>query len=59
MITSRRTQEMGHMTHIGERGGAYRVVVGEHQGRRPLGRPGRKWKNNIKSDFKEKDKGVN
>jgi hypothetical protein len=34
-------------------------VVGEQQGWRPLGRPRRKWKNNIKTDFKEKDRGVN
>ena len=50
---------MGHVTRIGERGGAHRVEVGKHQGRRPLGRPRRKWKNNIKTDFKEKHRGVN
>jgi hypothetical protein len=43
---------------MGKRGGAYRIVVGEHQVRRPVGRPRRKWKNNIKTDYKEKNKGV-
>jgi hypothetical protein len=34
-------------------------VLGEHQRQRQLGRPRRKWKNNIKTDFKEKDRRVN
>jgi hypothetical protein len=50
---------MGHVKRIGERGGAYRVVVGKQQGWRPLGRPRRKWKNSIKTDFIEKDRGMN
>ena len=52
---------MGHVTRMGEREGAYRVLVGEHQRRRPLRRPRRKWKDTIKTDFKEKkkDSGVN
>jgi hypothetical protein len=38
---------------MGERRGAYRVLVGKPEGRRPLGRPRRKWENNIKMDLRE------
>jgi hypothetical protein len=31
----------------------YRVLVGKPEGRRPLGRPGRRWEDNIKMDFRE------
>ena len=37
----------------GERRGAYRVVVGKPEGRRPLGRRNRRWKNNIKMGLRE------
>jgi hypothetical protein len=37
----------------GERRGAYRVLVGKPEGRRPLGRPGRRWEDNIKMDLRE------
>jgi hypothetical protein len=33
---------------MGERIGAYRALVGKPEGRRPLGRPRRRWENNIK-----------
>jgi len=33
--------------------GAYSVLVGKHEGKRPLGRPRRKWENNIKMDLQE------
>jgi hypothetical protein len=33
---------------MGERRGAYRVLVGKPEGRRPLGRPRRRWEDNIK-----------
>ena len=39
-------------TH-GERRGVYRVLAGKHEGKRPLGRPRRRWKNNIKMDIQE------
>jgi hypothetical protein len=35
------------------RRGAYRVLMGKPEGRRPLERPRRKWKDNIKMDFRE------
>ena len=31
----------------------YRVFVGKHEGRRPLGRPRRRWENNIRMDLRE------
>jgi hypothetical protein len=38
---------------MGERRGAYRILVGKPEGRRPLGRPRRRWENNIKMDLRE------
>jgi hypothetical protein len=38
---------------MGERRGAYRVLVGKPDGRRPLGRPRRRWEDNIKMDLRE------
>jgi hypothetical protein len=38
---------------MGERRGAYRGLVGKPEGRRPLGRPRRRWKDNIKMDLRE------
>jgi hypothetical protein len=38
---------------MGERRGAYRVLVGKPEGKRPLGRPGRNLGDNIKTDFQE------
>jgi hypothetical protein len=38
---------------MGGRRGLYRVLVGKTEGKRPLGRPRRRWENNIKMDLKE------
>jgi hypothetical protein len=38
---------------MGKRRGAYRVFVGKHEGKRPLGIPIRTWKDDIKMDFQE------
>jgi hypothetical protein len=38
---------------MGEGRGAYRVLVGRPEGRRPLGRPRRRWEDNIKIDLQE------
>jgi hypothetical protein len=32
---------------------AYTILVGKHEGKRPLGRPWRRWENNINTDLKE------
>ena len=41
------------MTRMGEERGVYRVLVGKPEGRRPLGRPGRRCVDNIRMDLQE------
>jgi hypothetical protein len=53
VIKSRRLRWAGYVARIGERRGAYRVLVGKPEGRRPLGRPRRRWEDNIKMDLQE------
>jgi hypothetical protein len=53
VIKSRRLRWAGHVARMGERRGAYRALVGKPEGRRPLGRPKCKWKDNIKMDLRE------
>jgi hypothetical protein len=43
---------------MGEKRGAYRTLVGRPEGRRPLGRPRRRWEDNIKMDLQELGWGV-
>jgi hypothetical protein len=38
---------------MGEGRGVYRVLVGKPEGKRQLGRPGHRWKNNVNVDFQE------
>jgi hypothetical protein len=38
---------------MGEKRNAYRVLVGKPEGKRPLGRPRRRWENNNKMDLRE------
>jgi len=38
---------------MGEKGGVFRAVVGKNEGKRPLGRPIRRWEENIKMDLQE------
>ena len=52
-LKSRRLEWAGHVAHILQSGNAYRVLVGKPEGKRPLGRPKRRWEDNIKMDFKE------
>ena len=42
-----------HVASMGERRGVFRVLVGKPEGKRPLGRPRRRWKDNIKMDLQE------
>jgi hypothetical protein len=51
MIKSRRMRWVGHVAHMGERKGAYRVLVGKPEGRRQLERQRLTLENNIKMDF--------
>jgi len=43
---------------MGERRGVYKVAVGKPEGKRPRGRPRRRWEDNIKMDFQEVGYGV-
>ena len=52
-IKSRRLRWTGHVARMGERRGEYRVWVGTPEGKRPLGRPRRRWEDNIKMDLQE------
>jgi hypothetical protein len=44
---------VGHVDFMRERLGAFRVLVGKHEGKRLFGRRRHRWKNNIKMDFQE------
>jgi len=44
---------VGHVARMGKRRGAYRVLVGRTEGRRPLGRPRHRWWDDIKMDLQE------
>jgi hypothetical protein len=52
MMKSRRMRWAGHVARIGETN-AYRILVGKPEGKRPLGRPRRRWVDNIKMDLGE------
>ena len=52
-IKWRRMRQVGHVVYIGVRRNVYRVVVGQPEEKRPLGRPGHRWEENIKMDLQE------
>jgi hypothetical protein len=53
VIKWRRMRRAGHTAHIGEKIGAYRILVRGPEGRRPFGRPRRRWEDNIKMGLQE------
>jgi hypothetical protein len=53
MIKSRRMRWVGYLSRIGGKRNAYRILVGQLNRKRPLGRPRRKWVDNIKIDLRE------
>jgi len=53
VIKSRRMRWAGHVARMGEERGVYRVLVGKPEGRRPLGRPRRRWMDNIRLYLQE------
>jgi len=53
VIKSRRMRWAGHLGSMGEERGVYRVLVGKTEGRKPLGRPRRRWVDNIRMDLQE------
>ena len=50
VIKSRRLKLAGHVARMGDKRDVYRVLVGKPDGRRQLGRPRRRWEDNIKMD---------
>jgi hypothetical protein len=51
MIKSRMRWE-GHVVRMGEKRNVYRILVGKLEAKRPLGRPRRRWVDNIKMDLR-------
>jgi hypothetical protein len=53
VVKSRRMRWAGYVARVGEERGVHRVLVGKPGGKRPLGRPRRRWEDNIKMDVEE------
>jgi hypothetical protein len=53
VIKARRMRWVGHVARMGKVRGAYKILVGRPEGRRSLGRPRRRWEDNIKLDHGE------
>ena len=53
VIKSIRMRWVGHVVHMSEERGVYRVLVGKPGGKRPLGRPRCRWVDNIRMDLQE------
>jgi hypothetical protein len=51
IIKSKRMRWAGHVARMGEKRIVYRLLVGKPEGRIPLGRPRRRWIDNIKMDL--------
>ena len=52
-LKSRRLRWAGHVARMEQSRNAYRVLVGKPEGKRPLGRPRRRWEGSIKMDLRE------
>ena len=57
VIKSRRMRWAGHVARMGEERGVYRVLVGKPEGKTSLGRPRRRWVDNIRMDLQEAECG--
>jgi len=53
VVKSRTMTWAGHVVCMGERIGVYKVLVEKPEGKRPLGRPRRRWEDNSKMDLRE------
>jgi len=58
VIKPRRMRWAEHVARVGKRRGAYRVLVGKPEGRRPLGRWRLRWVDSIKMDLREEGWGL-
>jgi len=52
-VIKSRMRWAGHVARVGARRGTYKVLVGKPEGKRPLGKHRRRWKDNIKMDLQE------
>jgi hypothetical protein len=50
MVKSKRMIWAEHVARMRQRRGAYKILVGKPEGKKPLGRPRRRWEDNIKMD---------
>ena len=57
VIKPRRMRWARHVARMGDRRGVHKVLVGKPEGKRPLGRPRLRWKDNIKVDLQEVGRG--
>jgi hypothetical protein len=53
LLKSKRMRWTGHVARMGEERKVYKVLVGKPEGKRPLGRPRRRWENGIRMDLRE------
>ena len=53
VIKSRRLRWAGHVARMEEGRSAFKILTGKSTGKRPLGRPRRRWEDNIRVDLKE------
>jgi hypothetical protein len=53
VVKSRKMRWAGHVARMGEERGVHRELVGKPEGKKPLGRPRRRWEDNIKMDLQE------
>jgi hypothetical protein len=53
IIKSRRLRWVGHVARIGAKRNAYRILVGNPEGKKPLGRPRLRWEDNIRMDLRD------
>jgi hypothetical protein len=51
MMKSRNMRWSGHVAQMGAKRNAYRILIAKPEGKKPLGRPRRRWVNNIKMDL--------
>jgi len=53
VVKSRRMRWVRHVARMGDGRGGHRFLVGKSEGKRPFGRPRRRWEDNIKRDIQE------
>ena len=53
VIKSRRLRWAGHVARMEESGSAFKILTGKPTGKRPLGRPRRRWEDTIRMDLEE------